>query len=226
MAKRSDISLPSASQADLAHQRLEEMIVTLKLSPGSHWSEEGLADEIGIGRTPVREAVKRLQADYLVSILPRHGLMITEISVHDQLLVIEFRRELEAFISKRAALRITASDRKLLSVAAKEIDNAGIKGNLEKYLREVFNANRLIAKASGNPFAARSISPLHALSRRFYYRYERDLQNLHAMGVLHADRARAIVQQDERLAVEKTNALLDQIESYTRKIFNLSVAGS
>jgi hypothetical protein len=44
------------------------------------------------------------------------------------------------------------------------------------------------------------------------------------MGGLHADRARAIVQQDELLAVEKANALLDQIESYTRKIFNLSVA--
>lgn len=202
------------------------MIVTLQLPPGSHWSEEGLADQIGIGRTPVREAVKRLQADYLVSILPRHGLMITEINVHDQLLVIEFRRELEAFISKRAALRITTTDRDLLAVAAREIDTAGVKGNLEKYLQEVFHANRLIAKAAGNPFAARSISPLHALSRRFYYRYEKDLQNLRAMGLLHADRARAVVQRDEQLAVEKANALLDQIESYTRKIFNLSVAAS
>ncbi|TXH83338.1 MAG: GntR family transcriptional regulator [Rhizobium sp.] len=224
MAKKSTISLPPASQADIAHQRLEEMIVTLQLPPGSHWSEEGLADQIGIGRTPVREAVKRLQADYLVSILPRHGLMITEISVHDQLLVIEFRRELEAFISRRAALRITTSDKELLAIAAREIDSAGVKGNLEKYLREVFNANRLIAKAAGNPYAARSISPLHALSRRFYYRYERDLQNLRAMGGLHADRARAVVEQDENLAVEKANALLDQIESYTRRIFNLSVA--
>ena len=203
MAKKSTISLPPASQADLAHQRLEEMIVTLQLAPGSHWSEEGLADEIGIGRTPVREAVKRLQADYLVSILPRHGLMITEISVHDQLLVIEFRRELEAFISRRAALRINTSDRELLAMAAREIDSAGVKGNLEQYLRDVFNAN---------------------LSRRFYYRYERDLQNLRGMGKLHADRGRAVVDQDEALAVEKANALLDQIENYTRRIFNLSVA--
>jgi len=223
MAKKSGPILPPASQADQAHLQLEEMIVTLQLPPGSHWSEEGLADRIGIGRTPVREAVKRLQADYLVSILPRHGLMITEINVHEQLLVIEFRRALEAFISKRAALRITASDKELLAAAAREIDSAGAKGNLEKYLREVFNANRLIAKASGNPFAAKAISPLHAMSRRFYYRYEKDLQNLSAMGKLHADRARAVVQQDEDLAVEKANALLDQIEKYTRNIFNLSV---
>ncbi|MBV5271842.1 MAG: GntR family transcriptional regulator [Afipia sp.] len=223
MAKKTGLSPPPESQADTAHRRLEEMIVTLQLPPGSHWSEEGLADQIGIGRTPVREAVKRLQADYLVSILPRHGLMITEINVHEQLLVIEFRRELEAFISRRAALRIAASEKELLTVAAREIDSAGAKGNLQKYLREVFNANRLIATASGNPFAAKSISPLHAMSRRFYYRYERDLQNLGAMGKLHAERARAVVQQDEKLAVEKANGLMDQIENYTRRIFNLSV---
>jgi DNA-binding GntR family transcriptional regulator len=223
MAKKTGLSPPPESQADTAHRRLEEMIVTLQLPPGSHWSEEGLADQIGIGRTPVREAVKRLQADYLVSILPRHGLMITEINVHEQLLVIEFRRELEAFISRRAALRIAASEKELLTVAAREIDSAGAKGNLQKYLREVFSANRLIATASGNPFAAKSISPLHAMSRRFYYRYERDLQNLGAMGTLHAERARAVVLQDEKLAVEKANALMDQIENYTRRIFNLSV---
>src|SRR5690606_27050827 len=88
MAKKAEIAAPAESQADTAHRRLEEMIVTLQLPPGSHWSEEGLAERIGIGRTPVREAVKRLQADYLVSILPRHGLMITEINTHEQLLVI------------------------------------------------------------------------------------------------------------------------------------------
>lgn len=223
MAKKTaDVSAPE-SQADAAHRRLEEMIVTLQLPPGSHWSEEGLAGKIGIGRTPVREAVKRLQADYLVSILPRHGLMITEINLHEQLLVIEFRRELEVFISTRAARRIMASDRELLLAAAAEIDAAGKQGNLQRYLREVFSANKLIARSAGNPFAAKSISPLHALSRRFYCRYEADLNNLQAMGRLHAERARAVAAQDEKKALAHVNALIDQIEAYTRKIFNISV---
>ena len=199
------------------------MIVTLQLPPGSHWSEEGLAEKIGIGRTPVREAVKRLQADYLITILPRHGLMITEINTHEQLLVIEFRRELEIFISARAARRILSADRERLAAIANDIEMAGRKGNLEKYLREVFKANHLIANASGNPFAARSISPLHAMSRRFYYRYETDLQNLGAMGQLHAERARAVARQDEKRAVANATALMDQIESYTRRIFEISV---
>jgi DNA-binding GntR family transcriptional regulator len=223
MAKKAVVAHPAESQAHTAHRLLEEMIVTLQLPPGSHWSEEGLAEQIGIGRTPVREAVKRLQADYLVSILPRHGLMITEINVHEQLLVIEFRRELEIFISTRAARRIMAPDRERLTVAADEIDTAGKQGDLERYLREVFQANQLIAGAAGNPFAARSISPLHAMSRRFYYKHESNLQNLGAMGILHAERARAVVRQDERAALICVTTLMDQIEAYTRKVFQLSV---
>jgi DNA-binding GntR family transcriptional regulator len=223
MAKKVVVLAPSESQADTAHRRLEEMIVTLQLPPGSHWSEEGLAEEIGIGRTPVREAVKRLQADYLVSILPRHGLMITEINVHEQLLAIELRRELEIFISTRAARRILASDRERLLAVAAEIEAAGKHGSLEKYLREVFKANGLIAAAAGNPFAARSISPLHAMSRRFYYRYAPDLQNLSTMGMFHADRARAVSRQDESKALATVTALMDQIEEYTRRIFEISV---
>ncbi len=223
MARKPGIASPPESQAEAAHRRLEEMIVTLQLPPGSHWSEEGLAEKIGIGRTPVREAVKRLQADYLVKILPRHGLMITEIDIHQQLLAIELRRELEIFISTRAARRIMAGDRDRLLAAADEIDGAGKHGNLEKYLRGVFKANALIASAAGNPFAARSISPLHAMSRRFYYRYESDLKNLGAMGALHAERARAVARQDEERALANVTALMTQIESYTRRIFELGV---
>lgn len=223
MARKPAIDPTTESLADAAHRRIEEMIVTLQLPPGSRWSEEGLADKIGIGRTPVREAVKRLQADYLVSILPRHGLMITEINLHEQLLVIDFRKELELFITARAARRIMAGDRERLLAAANQIDAAGKQGNVEHYLREVFKANQLLAKAAGNPFAARSISPLHAMSRRFYYKYESELQNLEAMGKLHAERARAVARQDERKALSHAMDLMEQIESYTRRIFELGL---
>jgi DNA-binding GntR family transcriptional regulator len=116
--------------------------------------------------------------------------------------------------------------RERLLATADEIAAAGEQGNLEKYLREVFKANNLIAKAAGNPFAARSISPLHAMSRRFYYRYESDLQNLGAMGHLHAERARAVARQDEKKALSNVLALMDQIEAYTRRIFEVSVGST
>jgi DNA-binding GntR family transcriptional regulator len=82
---------PNRSLAEAAHSLLEEMIVTLQLKPGSLWSEEALSERIAIGRTPVREAAKRLQADSRVRILPRHGLQIAEIDLHEQLQVVDLR---------------------------------------------------------------------------------------------------------------------------------------
>jgi DNA-binding GntR family transcriptional regulator len=226
MAKSVKHAPVSDSMAEVAHKRLEEMIVTLQLPPGSHWSEENLSEKIRVGRTPVREAVKRLQADSLISILPRHGLMITEIDVQQQLLVIDFRRELEIFISTRAARRILAPSREHLASTADEIETAGRQSNREKYLQGVFDANLAIAKAAGNPFAARSISPLHALSRRFYYKYESDLQNLKEMGRLHAERARAVSRQEENAVRDTVTALMNQIEDCTRKVFELNFGPS
>jgi DNA-binding GntR family transcriptional regulator len=67
--------------SDQARARLEEMIVSLELPPGSVWSEADLSAKLGIGRTPVREALQRLEGDHLVRILQRHGAQITEINV-------------------------------------------------------------------------------------------------------------------------------------------------
>ena len=76
---------PSRSEADEARQKLEEMIVTLELKPGTVWSETELSERLKIGRTPVREALKRLEAEYLVEIVPRSGAKVTDIDVMQQL---------------------------------------------------------------------------------------------------------------------------------------------
>ena len=78
--------------ADQARAQLEELIVQLELPPGSVWSEVQLSERLGIGRTPVREALQRLEGDHLVRILPRLGVQVTEINVTQQLLLLEVRR--------------------------------------------------------------------------------------------------------------------------------------
>src|SRR6185369_12391582 len=104
--------------SDQARARLEEMIVSLDLPPGSMWSEAELSAKLGIGRTPVREALQRLEGDHLVRILRRHGAQITEINVVEQLLLLELRRELDRSIAKHAARRSTAQERaQLLKMA-------------------------------------------------------------------------------------------------------------
>lgn len=79
-----------------AYRRLEEMIVTLALAPGSVVSEAILSERLGIGTTPIREALQRLSREYLIQILPRRGVIVTGIDVRQQLQVLETRRELDA----------------------------------------------------------------------------------------------------------------------------------
>ncbi len=67
----------------------------LELEPGSTWSEIELSERLGLGRTPVREALKKLEDEHLVTVVPRQGARITEIDIVQQLLMLEMRRELE-----------------------------------------------------------------------------------------------------------------------------------
>jgi DNA-binding GntR family transcriptional regulator len=211
------------SLASAAHEILEHLVVTLQLPPGSLWSEEALSERIGIGRTPVREAVKRLEADYLIRILPRHGIMVAEIDHHEQLLSVDLRRELELFISSRAARRAMGEERNKLVAIATVIDRCTRDGDVLAYLRNVFEANRCLALAARNPFATRSIASLHALSRRFYYRYHAELNNLAEVGRLHSARARAVASGEEEESRRRAMDLVNCVEDYTKRIFFLTL---
>lgn len=221
---RDDVDQPKESLAHEAHRRLEEMIVTLELLPGSKWSEEAFVKSLGIGRTPVREAVLKLQNDSLIEVLPRHGIVISQIDIHKQMLALEFRREIERFVSTRAARRATKRQRTELENAAAQMETAGTH-EIREYLSQVFDLNLMIVVFSGNPFARKAISPLHALSRRFYFRYHEEINNLNLSGRLHAIRARAIVSGSEKDSLEASDALMSFIEDYTKKIFINSIYG-
>ncbi|MBM3538933.1 MAG: GntR family transcriptional regulator, partial [Alphaproteobacteria bacterium] len=89
-ARNGDLSL-----TDRAYRRLEEMIVTLQLAPGAVVSETALSSRLGIGRTPIREALQRLARERLIVVLPRRGIMVAEVNIRTQLRLIETRREVE-----------------------------------------------------------------------------------------------------------------------------------
>src|SRR6202451_3464693 len=96
---------------DRAYRELEEMIVTLQLSPGTVLSEQALALRLRIGRTPIREALQRLARDGLVGVMPRRGIMVSEINLRLQLRLLEVRRELERLMASLAAERATPEER-------------------------------------------------------------------------------------------------------------------
>src|SRR5215510_5630696 len=105
------ITLNPQTLTEQAYNRLEEMIVTLKLAPGAILSEQALSAELRIGRTPIREALQRLAREGLVLVLPRKAIIVTDTDPRRQLLVLEVRRELERLLARCSAERATGAAR-------------------------------------------------------------------------------------------------------------------
>jgi len=210
------INVQRPGLAAQALDRLEEMIVTLQLEPGSLWSEGALASLTGFGRTPVREALKRLESRHLVRIVQRHGVQITEINVEQQLLLLETRRELERLVASRAARRRSVTEAQWFSECARALRDAGVRGDVLAFFRAHVEAEALALRATRNPFLCTAISPCHAMSRRFYYLHNRTAKDLKLACDHHADVMEAIADGDEGRAAVAAEAVLDYVEGFTR----------
>ncbi len=189
--------------------------MSLELAPGSIWSEAELSAKLGIGRTPVREALQRLEGDHLVRILPRHGAQITEINVVEQLLLLDLRRALDRLIAADAARRCTAQERAQLLKMAERLE-AFDSEDVLAYLRQHYELKNFLADCARNPFVARAVMPCYAMSRRFYYLHHRQVKDLTIATKHHAEVIRAVVAGNERAAVAASDRLMDYVEKLTR----------
>ena len=207
---------PAQSLTDRAYAELEEMIVTLKLAPGAAVSEAELAGHLGIGRTPIREALQRLAREGLVVIMPRRGVMVSEINVGRQLRLHEARREIERLIARTAARRATDEQRVRFRELARDFEKSARVNDDVTFMRTDREFNLLCSRASHNEFAARAMSLMHGLSRRFWYIHYKQAADMPLTAKLHADIARAIADKDEERAASASDKLLDVIEKFTR----------
>ncbi|MBL8384660.1 MAG: GntR family transcriptional regulator [Burkholderiales bacterium] len=207
-------ALPSLSAR--AYDDLEELIVTMRLAPGSAVSEAELSQRLGIGRTPIREALQRLARERMVTILPRRGVIVAEINVKTQLRLLEVRREVERLVARCAARRADPDERARFAVLADGFESSA-RGNDEVgFIRIDREFNDLCVAAARNEFAAGAMGLMHSLSRRFWYMHYRQAADMPATAKLHADIARAIAAGDEAAAGAASDALVDAIEAFTR----------
>jgi DNA-binding GntR family transcriptional regulator len=206
---------------DLAYRQIEERIVTLRLKPGEVLSEQSLSAALKIGRTPIREALQRLALEGLVRILPRKGILVSEINPRQQLLVLEVRRELERFLSSTGAERATKEERAQLLEVARAMDEAGKKNDDIAFMRLDRDLNQLIIESAHNDYAARAMKLLQGLSRRFWYLHYKQAADLPLCAKLHAEQARAIAKGDPARAAKASDNLLDYIASFTRATVNV-----
>lgn len=200
-----------------AYRQIEELIVTLELPPETILSEQSLAQRLSIGRTPIREALQRLARDGLVVILPRRGILVSQINLKTQMRLLEVRRELERLMARSAAERATSEEAIQFANIAHDMRSASDQADDMTFMRLDRALNELVSQAARNEFAARAMGLMHGLSRRFWYQHYREVGDLPLSARLHADLADAIARRDANAAGKASDLLIDYIESFARK---------
>jgi DNA-binding GntR family transcriptional regulator len=213
---RAAVALRPPTQTDQAYDQLEELIVTLQLPPGSPVTGGELAERLGIGRTPVREALQRLARENLVVALPQRGYLISHIDVRMQLRLLETRREVERLIARSAARRASPEERQRFDQLADIFEKASLDNDATAFIRADREFNELSLQAARNEFAAGAMQLMHGLSRRFWYMHWRQAADMPETAHAHAVLARAIANGDEEGAANALDLLLDGILAFTK----------
>lgn len=155
--------------ADQAYFLLRQMIVSLKLEPGSFVDEKSLSTQLGIGRTPVREALLRLADQRLVEIMPRKGTLVTPIRLQDMRSVEEVRWHFESLATRWAAERISPEDLREMECLIDDAETGAFVGIPDWDVEVDRSFHLLLARAAKNPFLAEPLARLYDHSVRLLY---------------------------------------------------------
>lgn len=199
--------------ATRAHRELERLIVTLELPPGSIATEGTLIERLGLGRTPVREAIQRLAWEGLVEIRPRAGLAIAPLHPGDWLRVLDARRGVEVVLARSAARFVTRDAASQFHEAALAMQKAVIAADVLAFLAADKAIDEALALAADNGFAARLAAPLQTHSRRFWFRYQREA-GLAASAEHHVALIRSILEHDENGAAAEAERLMSLLRGH------------
>ena len=154
--------------SEKAYHLIKHKIITLELEPLSVIDERSLQEELGLGRTPIREALHRLAAEGLVFIAPRRGMFVAEISITDLAKLFEVRMVLEGFCARLAAQRITEDHLAQMEEVIQELEQvADDDGKVLMEIDERFHT--LLYQAADNKFLTETLDRLHALSFRLWH---------------------------------------------------------
>ena len=172
-AEPSPSQVPDASAtrlvAERAYLELRDRIVTLHLPPGTVLREDALMEEMGIGRTPLREAVKRLALENLVEVQPRRGTFVSAIEAADIQNITEVRAELEAYAAELAALRLDPETRAKAERLLSEIEELDGGGDQERLMRFDERIHRFTWQATHNPYLIQTLERYFTHSLRIWY---------------------------------------------------------
>jgi DNA-binding GntR family transcriptional regulator len=160
---------PRELLADRAYVQLRDLIITLRIRPGDPIDEDRLGEALQMGRTPVREAVKRLALENLVTVFPRRGTFASDINITDLTHISEVRVVLEAHAAYRAAERITDAQRAELAELLDELSRSQGSDDGEALMALDARVHRFIHRCTGNPYLEETLGRYFNLSLRIWH---------------------------------------------------------
>ena len=198
--------------ADRAYLAIRGLIVSLELPPGAVIDERQLMERLGLGRTPVREALRRLAQEQLVEVFPRRGMFVTNVDVRDLARISEVRLALEPEAARLAAERATEEEREELSELGDRIKRGADLMGLDEQI------HRAIYRAAHNDLLEKTLGEYYVLAHRIWMIALDRAQELEEAVEAHRDLIQAVAVGNGDRAAELMRAHVEDFETAMRRV--------
>ena len=202
------------SLSDNAYASIKRLIVTLELAPDAVVDEIALAEQLGVSRTPVREAIQRLAREQFVRIVARRGVFVTGVDVGELAMLFETRQVIEPYAARLAAQRgspLIWDELAAVLVPSLTVPSAVETLSLDRRCHE------LMWSAAANRFLTDTLDMLYAQSERVWYLYLRDSFEMHDVLAEHGLMLDALRNGDadscEKMMADHVRVFHDEIRS-------------
>lgn len=204
---------------DVVFNTLRQAILTGELKPGERLMEIHLANQLGVSRTPIREAIRKLELEGLVIMIPRRGAEVAQITEKSLKDVLEVRKALDALCVELACDRITEEEKQNLKKACDDFEQATITGDATTIAAADVALHDIIVEATGNKRLIQLINNLSEQMYRYRFEYIKDEQQHTNLVEEHRMIYESIIKQDKGKAAEAAKLHIDnQEKSIIRQI--------
>ncbi|KJK44359.1 GntR family transcriptional regulator [Lentzea aerocolonigenes] len=203
------------SFAERAYRNIRDQLVMLDIRPGAPINEDQLAQSLGFGRTPVREALKRLQYERLIAAYPRRGTFATDVNITDLAHISEVRQELEPLAAAQAARRATPADRSTLTALIQGLGQVD-RGDTASLMRLDLKVHRAVYAATHNPYLEDTLVRYDNLATRIWCLFIDRLADMASHVEEHEPLIEAIVAGDAEKAADIARGHVEGFEQAIR----------
>lgn len=197
---------------EMVYEELKMQILTGAIVPGTRMMEVDLAEEMGVSRTPIREAIRKLEKEGLVTIEPRRGAYASQISTDDMVEILEVRQNMEGLAAFFAASRMQPEQMNELKEVSEKYNIAVAEGDMESMIKHDTRFHRIIVESCNNKILVQMIEQLQELVLRFRYIYYDNFKRAENMPEEHQVIMNAIESKDADAARDAADVHIDRLK--------------